>query len=305
MNKDLEEFKRKVKKDRIDSCLVHYRNIVSFEYFRNQKMKERQHKVYSVTKSILSVLIGIAINKGYIEHVNTPITNYFSEFKKDSPDQKITIKHLLTMTSGLHWPGNNAMIPSKNWVKFILDQPVDAPPGIKMIYSCGSSHLLSAILQKATLLNTEVFAWKHLFKPLGITNYRWNSDAQGVAIGGFGLNMKTVDLLKIGVLYMNKGMWGSNQIVPSHWIDESTSAIFKADETSAYGYHWRVLINSKQQIYEPKIFFASGFKGQYILVVPDYQLVTVFTSNIIDDVYRPVLYFKKYLLPSVIHKCRS
>ncbi|MBT2214922.1 serine hydrolase [Virgibacillus dakarensis] len=300
MNEDLiKNFERKIKKDKIDSCLVHHRKSVVFEYFRNRKMKERQHKIYSVTKSILSILIGIAINKGYIEHVNTPIIHYFPEFKKDTADQKITIKHLLTMTSGLHWPGNNAMIPSKNWVEFILDQPVDYPPGQRMIYSCGSSHLLSSILQKATGLNTEAFAKKHLFIPLGITNYRWNFDAQGVAIAGFGLNMMTVDLLKIGVLYMDKGRWNSNQIVPSHWVEESTSAKFKVNDSSAYGYHWWI---NKQQGNEPRFFLASGFKGQYILVVPDYQLVVIYTSNIVDDASRPIHYFKDYLLPSAINK---
>ncbi|MDQ0175463.1 serine hydrolase [Bacillus chungangensis] len=88
-----------------------------FEYYRNKKMKEKQHKIYSVSKSILSVLIGIAIDKGFIENVNTPIIHYFPEFNKDKENERITIKHLLTMTSGLHWPGNNGMIPSKNWVK--------------------------------------------------------------------------------------------------------------------------------------------------------------------------------------------
>ncbi|WP_255488080.1 serine hydrolase domain-containing protein [Ornithinibacillus hominis] len=182
--KPLTEFEKAIKKDKVDSGLVQRNNTVIFEYFRNNKMKEKQHKIYSVTKSILSALIGISIDKGYIENVNTPIINYFPEFNKDKENQRITIKHLLTMTSGLHWPGNSGMIPSKNWVNFVLEQDVDHPPGKEMVYSCGSSQLLSAILQKTTGLNTEDFAKKYLFTPLGITDYKWNRDAQDIAIGG-------------------------------------------------------------------------------------------------------------------------
>ncbi|WP_238022043.1 serine hydrolase domain-containing protein [Oceanobacillus jordanicus] len=194
----LTKFENQLKKDKINSALVQRDNTRMVEYYRNNKMKEKQHKIYSVTKSILSIVVGIAIDKGYIENVNTPIDHYFPELNNTREKQKITIKHLLTMTSGIHWPGNGSMIPSKNWVNFVLDQPIDNPPGKEMVYSCGSSHLVSAILQKATGLNTEVFARKRLFTPLGITDYNWNHDALGIAIGGFGLTLRTEDMLKIG-----------------------------------------------------------------------------------------------------------
>ncbi|WP_249871788.1 serine hydrolase domain-containing protein [Oceanobacillus saliphilus] len=290
----LNDFENKLKKDKVDSALVQRNNTVIFEYYRNNKMKEKQHKIYSVTKSILSALIGIAIDKGYIEHVNTPIINYFPRLNKDIENQKITIKHLLTMTSGLHWPGNSSMIPSKNWVNFVLKQEIENLPGEEMVYSCGSSHLLSAILQKTTGLNTEIFAKKHLFTPLGITNYKWNHDAQGIAIGGFGLTMKTVDMLKIGTLYFKNGVWKSKQIVPLYWIEESTSSKVKIDENYTYAYHWWNM-DFDNQI--GKIFFASGYEGQYIIVAPDYQLVVVLTGSMKDDEASPLQYFKDFLLP--------
>jgi CubicO group peptidase (beta-lactamase class C family) len=291
--KSLTEFENILKKDKVDSVLVQRNNAVIFEYYRNKKMKEKQHKIYSVTKSILSALIGIAIDKGYIESVNTPIINYFPEFNKDKENQKITIKHLLTMTSGLHWSGNSGMIPSKNWVNFVLQQAIDNPPGKEMVYSCGSSQLLSAILQKTTGLNTEVFAKKYLFTPLGITDYKWNLDGQGIAIGGFGLTMKTVDMLKIGTLYFKNGVWKSKQIVPYHWIEESTSPKFKSNDIFSYAYHWWNITSDNQLC---RIFFAYGREGQYIIVAPDYQLVAAFTSSIKDDELRPLYYFKDYLL---------
>lgn len=292
----MKNFEKEVMKDKIDSCLIQHDDKLIFEYYRNKKMKVRQHKIYSVTKSILSALVGMAIDKGYIPHVNTPIATYFPEYRKESISDEITIRHLLTMTSGLHWPGNAVMIPTKNWVEFVLSQPVEYKPGKEREYSCGSSQLLSAILQKATGLDTVTFAQKYLFLPLGITAYKWNSDSQGIAIGGFGLNMKTEDLLKIGVLYMNKGQWNSKQIVPSDWVEESTAAIFKMDNTFSYGYHWWVLTGEDQESPIPETFFALGKNGQYIFVVPDYKLTAVFTSDITDGSSRPIDYFKKYLL---------
>lgn len=294
----LTEFENKLKRDKVDSALVQLNNNVIVEYYRNKKMKEKQHKIYSVTKSILSILIGITIEKGYIEHINTPISTYFPEINNDTEKQKITIKHLLTMTSGLHFPGNNGMIPSKNWVNFVLNQDMKNPPGTDMSYSCGSSQLLSAIIQKTTGLNTEVFARKHLFTPLGITDYKWNHDAQGIAIGGFGLTMKTSDMLKIGTLYANKGKWKSKQIVPFHWIEESTTPKVKSNDTFSYAYHWWNLTSDNQI---GRIYFAYGLEGQYIIVVPDYQLVTVFTSSMKVDELSPLNYFKDYLLPYVIN----
>ncbi len=191
------------------------------------------------------------------------------------------------------------MIPSKNWVNFVLHQAIDHPPGTEMVYSCGSSHLLSAILHRSTGIDTVVFANKHLFTPLGITDYKWNHDAQGLAIGGFGLTMKTVDMLKIGAVYVNKGRWKSKQLIPLCWIEESTSPKVRVNDTTSYAYHWWHTTFDNQL---GKIFLASGHEGQYIIVAPDYQLVTVFTSSIKDDANRPFIYFKEYLLPYIINQ---
>ncbi|WP_010097407.1 serine hydrolase domain-containing protein [Ornithinibacillus scapharcae] len=295
----LADFEKIIKNDKIDSVLVQRNNTIIFEYFRNKKMKEKQHKIYSVTKVVLSALIGIAIEKGYIENVNTPIMNYFPELTNNNEKQKITVKHLLTMTSGLHWPGNSSMIPSKNWVNFVLRQDMDHPPGKEMVYSCGSSQLLSAILQMTTGLHTEALAKKYLFTPLGITDYKWNRDPQDIAIGGFGLTMKTDDMLKIGTLYVNKGKFKSKQILPQQWVEESTSPIVKVDDGTSYAYHWW---NKHFDNPIGRIELAVGFEGQYIILAPGYQLVVVMTSSIKDDPSRPIYYVKDYLLPYVMNQ---
>lgn len=295
----LREFDKAIKKDNINSVLIQKNNTVIYEYFRNSKMKEKQHKIYSVTKSILSALIGIAIDKGYIDDVNSPIIHYFPQFKNDKENQRITIKHLLTMTSGLHWPGNNAMIPSKNWVNFVLNQDVEYPPGQEMVYSCGTSQLLSAILQMTTGADTENFAKKHLFTPLEITDYKWDRDAQGIPIGGFELKMRTVDMLKVGKLYVNKGRWKSKQIISTQWIEESTSPKVTVGDGFTFAYHWW---NKQIDNQIGRIVMAVGFEGQYIILAPDDQLVAVFTSSIKDDSSRPISYVKDYLLPYVMNQ---
>ncbi|MEF3353913.1 serine hydrolase [Paenibacillus sp. GYB006] len=268
--------------------MVYKDNSILFEYYRNRKMKDKQHKVNSITKSVMSALFGIAIQQGYIENENVPISNYFPNI--DDTKKRITIKHLLTMSSGLRWPGNEAMIPTKNWVKFILEQPVESEPGTKMKYSCGNSHLLSAILQKATQMNTVDFANRNLFLPLGIYGFNWYEDAQGIAKGGFGLTMKIEDMLKFGVLYMQNGKWNSEQLIPTEWIEKSITHNSIAE--SLYGYHWWTMNSKEVDGEEDKTFYAMGMGGQYIFVNQKKRLVTIFISNLSDHTSNPLQYFE-------------
>jgi len=207
---------------------------------------------------------------------------------------RITIKDLLMMSSGLRWPGNEAMIPSKNWVRFTLEQPVESEPGNEMNYSCGNSHLLSAILQHATKMDTVMFAKKHLFTPLGIQDFNWHHDAQGVAIGGFSLTMKIEDMLKFGILYLQKGKWNSNQVIPADWIDKSTEIKMTTSDLSSYGYHWWILNEANNE--SSKTYFARGMGGQYIVVNEEQRIVTVFTSDMQGKSTSPIEYFQNYIL---------
>jgi len=257
-------------------------------------MKEKQHKINSMTKSFLSALVGIAIHKGYIEHEDIPIVSYFKDI--DDSKSKITIRNLLMMSSGLHFPGNEAMIPSRNWVRFTLDQPMETEPGHLMKYSCGNSHLLSAILQAATKVDTVAFARKYLFEPMGIHDFNWHRDAQGIAIGGFSMTMKLEDLLKFGILYLNRGRWKSTQLISEEWVLKSTDARIKASNGASYGYHWWVLNDRDIHHSSSRTFYAAGLGGQYIFVHEDRRLVTVFTGNYIGDMSRPVDYYLQYIL---------
>lgn len=294
------ELENEIKKERISSCIVYKESEISFQYYKNKKSESKLFKINSVTKSILSILIGIAIDKGIIESVQTPISVYFPTIDQSKKD--ITIEHLLTMTAGYEWPEWGAwngrpfpMINSMDWVNYILEKNIVAKPGEKMNYDSGASQLLSAILQKATKSKLSVFAENMLFKPLGIHEYLWHEDSKGINIGGFGLSLTTKDMLKIGILMMQKGVWLGKQLVSSEWVEQSTNAKYHTyDHVGSYGYHWWVLLNDELKINNPPIFFAMGYGGQYIIVSPEQKLVVVFSCAKYIDSFIPLKLYRKY-----------
>lgn len=198
----------------------------------------------------------------------------------------MTLYHLLTMTTGEEWKefGNGVVFPndfveSANWVQYILEKPIIEEPATKMNYNSGSSHLLSYIIQKATGMPTEQFAKRYLFNPLEITEYEWQQDSQGIYVGGFGMKMKSKDLLKLGILCLQNGIWQGNEIVSSKWLEESSTPLFETYEhVGAYGYHWWVLNNERFHI-PYCMYFAMGYGGQYIVVIPQLEVVAVISSH--------------------------
>lgn len=290
---------RQIKKDNITSCLIYQQDQVIFEYFKNRKSRDKLFNVHSVTKSVVSILVGIAIDQGLIERVNAPISQYFPNLDEDK--QRISIAHLLTMTPGFAWGEFSEwgglpfpMIYTKNWVNFILQQPTISEPGIEMAYNSGCSHLLSAILQKATGDKSASYAEKVLFGPLGIDDYRWYEDSKGISIGGFNLCLRPADMLKLGVLMLGQGQWENRQVVSRDWVAASTLAHYHTyDAIGSYGYHWWVLVDAHYRLYEDTVYFAMGYGGQYIIVSPRHQLVVVFTSELFKDTLRPLRYFRE------------
>ncbi len=166
----------------------------------------------SATKSITGTLIGIAIDKGLIDSVDHKLLDFFPDrtfANVDTQKQSITLRHVLSMSSGLDWPHNGlneylepGMEASKDWVQFVLDRPMAAAPGSVFVYNSGGSHLLSAVIQKATGMSALDFAQKHLFAPLGITNVTWATDPQGINFGAANLAMSPRDMAKLGYLYL-------------------------------------------------------------------------------------------------------
>ena len=197
---------------------------------RRARPAGRVTNVKSVSKSVISTLVGIAIERRLIPGVRQPIATYFPELARDADPRKrrITIEDLLTMRSGListSFDNYGAWVGSRNWVDYVLRRPMVADPGEDMEYSTGNTHLLSAILTKATKQSTWAFAQQQLGTPLGFTISRWPRDPQGIYFGGNDMLLSPAQMLSIGQLYLNRGRAGSRQLVPAAWVDASCTGL--------------------------------------------------------------------------------
>ncbi len=274
---DIIEMARKT--DNLRSLLI-YRDgkLVSENYFDRFSSDSLEH-VRSVTKSVMATLIGIAIDKGIINSVDDPITNYLGNEAKGK--EQITIKHLMAMTSGIAWReviGNmeiDEWINSKSPVRYVLSKPIENTPGTSWEYSTGIIHLLSAILTEASGMSTLEFANAHLFQPLGIENVQWQLLNDGYYHGGSRLQLKPRDMIKFGRLYLNKGTFNGERIISESFISEATrqqepEGFFNSHE--GYGYGWWV--GGDENV---RGFMAQGYGGQTILVIPAHEIVIAIT----------------------------
>ena len=270
---------------RIDSITIIRNGYMVLDAYFHPFQKGRRHKIYSCTKSVTSALIGIAIRQGLIPGVQTPVLDFFPERQIDNSDRRkkaLTLEHLLTMTTGLdcrdtgrryRWVGLVAMWDSSDWTQYMLDRPMKEQPGRRFEYCNGASFLLTAILERATGMNALAYARKHLFAPLGIDDVTWATSPRGINTGYSRMWLRPQDMAKIGWLYLNKGRWDDRQVVPASWVERSTQARVEAAFVFPhYGYQWWVAADG--------IYSALGSGGQYILVVPKYNLVAVFTGDL-------------------------
>ena len=265
---------------RLRSLLVTRRGEVIVErYFRGTRAATPAN-IKSASKAVISCLVGIAIDRKLIPGVDAPIAPYFPELRGAGVDlrkRKITIEDLLTMRSGLESTSirnYGAWVRSPNWVRYALTRPLAAEPGTEMIYSTGNYHLLSAILTKASGTSTLAFARDALAKPLGITLASWPQDPQGIYFGGNEMVMTPRQMAAFGSLYLQRGRANGRQIVPAAWVDSS----FVPRERShwsdqLFGYGWWIREMAGRQVY-----YAWGYGGQFVFIVPDLELVIVTTS---------------------------
>ena len=256
--------------------------VIVDEYYKEGYDETSGFELHSVSKSITSAIFGIAIDKGYIESVETPISNYFPRILESDGEylKEITIWHVLTHTTGFNASdtGNwEEWRNSGNWVDYVLNSPVTSKPGTVYNYFTGNTHLLSAILQQATGQTLYEFGKEYLFDPLDMESVECGTDAQGISDGGNGFIMNVYDMVKFGQLFLNNGVWNGEQIISEKWIKDSTSLQFERLSGSAdYGYQWWVRTFGDNNY---PAYFAQGHYGQYIFVVPDLELVVALTSH--------------------------
>jgi CubicO group peptidase (beta-lactamase class C family) len=264
------------------SLLVVRNGAIVAEKYGQGYNQDSQHMLYSCTKSVISALVGIAIEEGYIKGVDQPVSGFFPEALLENSDTRkrgLTLEHLLTMRAGLEWdegnPAYRSLYNTRDWVAFMLAKPLETEPGSAYNYCSGCTHVLSGVLHKATGMPTQEYAETRLFAPLGIQDYRWETDAVGNAIGGWGLELTTRDMAKFGLLFLNGGVWEGQQVVPASWVEQSTGPGLPSDGNWLYAYQWWV--NPTEQMYA-----AQGLHGQKIYVLPAEQMVVVVTSGADD-----------------------
>ena len=277
--------------------------IVSETYYGNDGADER-HEQYSVTKSFVSTLIGIALDRGLIQSVDQPVLELLPQYAAlqgatavGTPDlhQKISLEHVLTMTSGLGWSetdaGFMALYQSDDWPAFMLALPVVETPGAQFDYCSGCSHLLIAVVEGVAEDGTLEFVRQNLFEPLGITGWTWEQDADGIPIGGWGLRLTPRDMAKLGYLYLRGGEWDGRQIVSSEWVAQATQRHIRTEDERGYGYQWWIDADGEG-------YAALGRNGQMIYVRPGADLIVVTTAGSVehDQIYRLI---EDYVLPAI------
>ncbi len=283
----------RAKKIPAHSLLIVRNGLIVFDAYFYPYQGREVHDVASVTKSVTSILVGIAIDKGYLKGVDQRVLSLLPLVSADSDPRKanLTIRHLLTMTSGLDCDtegGERAlagMRRSADWAAFALALPMRTDPGSRYAYCSCNNHLLSSLVTAATGESLLGFAMKNLFRPLGIADVIWPSDPKGRTHGWGDLHLHPHDMAKLGFLYLHQGKWDDTQVVPARWVQESSSPIVTVREGVGYGYSW--WINTAR----PPVFEAVGRGGQRISVLPKEKMVVVFTGGGADtDRIAPFLF---------------
>jgi CubicO group peptidase (beta-lactamase class C family) len=284
---------------RIHSLLIARNNYLIMEEYFSGYERDDFHPVYSVTKSITSALIGIALKQGKINSLDTKLLEFFPEYEKienlDQYKKKISLKNVLTMTAGFQWdessipwfdPLNDArkMSDSYDSIKYVLDLPMSGPPGI-FVYNSGCSMLLSGVLKNTTGQSAEEYANDYLFKQIGIKKWRWailSILSNRMTNTAWGLNLRPIDMARIGILFLNGGNWHKKQVIPKEWYQVSTKRHVIVKKRYAYGYQWWLILDNDHNFKDLSIkdaYFAWGRGGQFILVIPHLNMVVVSTAE--------------------------
>ena len=278
----------------LNSLIISAGDTLRDRYYFNGQRRNETLNIKSASKSLLSALVGIAIEQGHIDSLRQPVHVYLDDYFARLPDTKetqrkktITVRDLLLMSSGLEstsGPGYGRWVISDNWTMYALEQPLVNEPGSVMDYSTGDSHILSAVLSRATGRSILRYARQNLFYPMNMKCTGWQRSPEGFYFGGNNVSLRPIDLLKYGRLYLNKGRYNGQQLVPESWVKESTQpykeTTIKGEGESDYhkfGYLWW---NHTFGGY--RTFFGLGFGGQYVFVLEELDAVVVMTHSIVD-----------------------
>jgi len=294
-------------KPNIHSVLVVRRGSLVFELYRrgvDQRSgsalgevafgPDVKHDVRSVSKSVVSLLIGIALDRKLIANIDQTVFTFLPQYAslRTPAKERISLRHLLTMSSGIAWNQNmpyadalnseHRMTDAPDPYRYVLERPLMEEPGKVWNYSSGSTSLLAAVLQRTSGKWLSKFARDELFTPLGIIDLEWvQMPASGEFAAAYGLRLRPRDMAKLGQLVISHGIWKGKPIVSAEWLKEATTGRFPVMDTDYYGYQWWIgssAVNAKKIDW----FEAFGLGGQRIIIVPSLELVIVFTTGLYD-----------------------
>jgi len=288
--------------DQINSILIIKDGYLVVEEYYNDTDADTVRNGWSITKSLTSTLIGLAIDDGIIPSVDVTLSEalpvYFADGQFEDKAE-ITLRDVLMMRSGIAWlelfQAGEHIRGDEDETLAVLDNPVTAPPGTYWNYSTGASHLLSAVFTAYADMPLEEYAEKRLFEPLGIDEWYWREDTLGINFGGSEFYTTPLNLARFGYWVLQDGVWDEERLISSDWIALTTTSL--AGNEDNYAYHW--WINEYNGM---PIFTAEGFGGQVIMGVPDYDLLVVITTR--PEFGSPggrdnINWLKTYVLPAV------
>ncbi len=294
----------------LHSIMILKHGEVVYEKWFNGHSAETPHPMFSVSKTFTAIAVGLAINEGKLS-LTDPVVKFFPDQLPDEPSdylKAMTVRDLLTMTCGHDEEPNSSRADSVDWVESFLAWPVKHQPGEYYLYNSIGTYMLSAIVQKVTDEKLIDYLDTRLFQPLNINRPTWDESPQGINCGGWGLNIKTEDMAKLGQLFLQKGKWNGKQVVPAEWLKEMSSyqvpsapsgtrfedlekaGLNKDNNEWVQGYGYQMWICRHNA------FRADGYAGQYIMVFPDRDAVLVLTTS--SSLYQPYIdLIWEFLLP--------
>ncbi len=303
----------------VHSLVIVGQGYLAVEEYFNGSSREAVHTLQSVTKSVTSLLLGIAIGQGAVPDVTRPVTGFFPEYSDlhnlDARKQAMTLRDILTMRTGLDWsedPYEGSPLQQLNavrseWLRFFLDWPMREAPGTRFEYNSGGVIVLGGVIYNSTGLAADEFARRNLFDPIGAGPATWfKGGPNGLPHMGGGLNLRAVDMARLGYLVLRAGRWNTQQVVPAQWLEASLTPWVTRPRTFAgypvdYGYLWWLLpLDGRGPTGDPRatIYTAAGAQGQFIFVIPRYDMVIAVTSNT-PQFDLPVGLLYQYILPAI------
>ena len=271
----------------LDSLLLVRHGRIVLDAYYAPYTADIPHRINSSTKAVIGTLVAMAHKDGLLDSFDHPVLDFFADrsiFGVDDKKKAITVQHLLDMTSGIDWKEPldgrpDSMIEmsrQRDWIKFILDRPMSSAPGEVFNYNSGGTHLLSGIITKLTGMSAADYAKAKLFGPLGINIANWWRDPQGISTGGYGLAFLPRDMAKIGYLYLRNGQWEDKPLVPPAWIDKVNHATVNMNMPRAPDLRYSNLFWA---LPEKRVYIATGYHCQLIMVMPQLDAVMVTTAR--------------------------